>query len=491
MDGRVGDLLVVVAAATLAGGAGAASVFATIHTADAVIIGASAAVPAALLTAMLCFWILRRRHARSTEVLDDQVDRLNRTIDHDATRREFKVELDRALDLCVEEESVYKVVGSALTRMDGDRPTELHIVDPAGRELRLAVATGTAESAPAVTSAPSESLALRTGKTLVYESTSRLDACPHLRSRVTEQCSAVCIPLPSIDGPLGVLYATGPDGAKPTGTAVETMEYIVTRVAIRISLIRAIARSKESPGAPAAKSGPAANDTEPTGTAVEDPGPTERDHDDHEVIDLAPPNAAAGDEPAVAEPSAADLAAATRVRPPEPPVAPAPAIRDPVTKLPVHEWLYARLGGLHAASRPYAVAVLDLDDLRLYEERHGVPARDDAVRLTASVAEKSLRPCDHVGRIAMDQLMIVFDSISPQTAANAIERIRESLIIAQATHTLPGFRCSFGVAGSEPGSSVELVVESAQDSAAEARRIGGNRVVVSGDPQPQQSSDLR
>lgn len=466
LDGRVGDLLSVLAPALVVGGGLAVGVALVIGTDDAAAAPAAATVvAAALLTSLACLWVTRRRHARSSSALTDEIGRLERVATHDAERRSFESELDGALDQCSDEPAVHEVVRSALTRINAERPAELHTLDPGSAELVLVCTTGVPEPVPPITSAPRESLAIKSGKTLVYESTKRLDACPHLRSRVNEPCSAVCVPLPSNNGAIGVLYATGPHGARPTATAIETMEYLVARVAARISLIRALS-------------------VERSPVAESDPLPVD--------LDLSDRNGSATD--ALSEPAPEPAPTEPRNDAPEPePVVdtrtdsagekPEPAITDPVTNLPVHEWLYKQIADLFDHSQPFSVAILDLDDLREYEDRHGAPARDEAVRLLASVTEHSLRPGDHVGRIALDQLLVVFDGISAETAANAIERIRESLIISQVTQTMPAFRCSFGVAAEDQGGTAEAVVEAAQNAAAEARRIGGNRVVVAGDPQ--------
>src|SRR5690606_19580335 len=101
-----------------------------------------------------------------------------------------------------------------------------------------------------ITASPWDSIAARTGKTLIYESTEQLDTCPHLRSRLTEPCSAVCVPLNAMGRILGVLYATGPVGVPPTAAAIDSLELVARTAAAHIATVRAFAHEDHVDGDP-------------------------------------------------------------------------------------------------------------------------------------------------------------------------------------------------------------------------------------------------
>ena len=494
--GLVGDVSLALAAVLLLGGAVAAAAWwATDTSIEPPVVAAAAGGGGALAAAIAAAGLVRRRHRRVARRTLDELTHRGRVNDHDVRRRAFETELDEALRHCLDERATVEVLRTALTRMDSARPTELHLVEPDGSELRLTFATGTTAPVTAVASAPIESLAVRTGRTLVYESTDRLDACAHLRGRVTEPCSAVCVPLTALGRQIGVLYATGPHGAMPTATAVATLEHLASRAAVQI----AAARGTPVPGTTET---PVPGTTEPPvpGTEAPVPGTTE----------TPVPGTTETPVPGTDVPvPGTDVPVPGTTEPPvpgtetpvpgttEPPVpgteTPVPGtseaasarrevgLVDPVTGLPTHATLQAHMLDLAGRGSSFAVAIIDVDGGRVYEERHGTEARDDLLRLLARVTRRSLRPTDLVGRIATDQLMAVFPETATNVAAAAIERIRESLIVAQASRPVPAFTCSFGVADSAQGESIGAIVAAAQRGVADAKRIGRNRIVTVGD----------
>src|SRR3546814_15711971 len=52
--------------------------------------------------------------------------------------------------------------------------------------------------------------AVRRGRTLTFDRSDRLGACPRLRDRGGDPCSAVCVPITILGTPTAVIHATGP-----------------------------------------------------------------------------------------------------------------------------------------------------------------------------------------------------------------------------------------------------------------------------------------
>jgi diguanylate cyclase (GGDEF)-like protein len=79
---------------------------------------------------------------------------------------------------------------------------------------------------------------VRTGRTLLYETTERADVCSHLRSRLHEPASAVAVPVSVAGRALGVLYGFGPENDQPGPGDVEFLEDIAHVIAARIAILR-------------------------------------------------------------------------------------------------------------------------------------------------------------------------------------------------------------------------------------------------------------
>lgn len=129
---------------------------------------------------------------------------------------------------------------------------------------------------------------------------------------------------------------------------------------------------------------------------------------------------------------------------------------------------------------PFSLAVCDLDGFAAYNDEHGHDAGDRALRLFAETLRSMVRPGDVVGRTGGDVLTVAFPGTSSLDAAQALERVREVLVLSLAVGDLPAFTASYGVADSNQGSSIEEIVETAELATALAKRSGANRVVVAG-----------
>lgn len=130
---------------------------------------------------------------------------------------------------------------------------------------------------------------------------------------------------------------------------------------------------------------------------------------------------------------------------------------------------------------PFSLAVCDLDRFAAYNDAHGHDTGDRALRLFAETVRSMVRPGDVVGRTAGDVLTVAFPGTSALDAAQALERVREVLVLSLAVNDIPAFTASYGVADSNQGRSIEEIVETAELATALAKRSGANRVVVAGE----------
>jgi diguanylate cyclase (GGDEF)-like protein len=82
------------------------------------------------------------------------------------------------------------------------------------------------------------------GHTLVFPTSTALNACPYLQDRASGDCSATCVPISIAGKTVGVTHATGPDGSPPNETDIQYLEITSRRAADRVAMLRAFAKSE-------------------------------------------------------------------------------------------------------------------------------------------------------------------------------------------------------------------------------------------------------
>jgi diguanylate cyclase (GGDEF)-like protein len=153
---------------------------------------------------------------------------------------------------------------------------------------------------------------------------------------------------------------------------------------------------------------------------------------------------------------------------------------DPLTGLLNHRSMETRVRELVRDLVPFSMALCDVDHLQRLTGDHGQEAGDRSLRRLAEILKAAVRPGDVVGRIGGDEFLLVFPSCSTLDAAQAVERVRESLALSLASEGEPSFTVSFGVSDSNGGASIEEIVMAAEGALQQAKDQGRNRVVVAG-----------
>lgn len=131
---------------------------------------------------------------------------------------------------------------------------------------------------------------------------------------------------------------------------------------------------------------------------------------------------------------------------------------------------------------PLAVALLDLDRYKNFNDRYGHSSGDVALRVLADTLAKGLRSSDVVARYGGDEFVVLLPETTPQAAFEKLEQLR--LSVARAEFSIPRhdltaqLTVSAGIAclpddGTDP---VELL-EVADRRLFEAKDGGRNRVV--------------
>jgi diguanylate cyclase (GGDEF)-like protein len=123
-----------------------------------------------------------------------------------------------------------------------------------------------------------------------------------------------------------------------------------------------------------------------------------------------------------------------------------------------HSWAAARRG------EELAVMLLDLDDFKAINDRHGHASGDDVLRVVAEVLRTEARGSDAVIRYGGDEFLVVL----PRAGAEAARRLYERV-----SRRLEGWvRASVGIAAYEPTHASPLALLQAADADLYARKRG-------------------
>ena len=160
------------------------------------------------------------------------------------------------------------------------------------------------------------------------------------------------------------------------------------------------------------------------------------------------------------------------------------ALRDPVTQLYNRRYFEEALPReIHRAERrghPLAVAMLDIDHFKMFNDTYGHEAGDLVLREVGSVLSSSTRGEDLACRYGGEEFVILFVETSLADAIQRAEGMRTHLAAMQVEHagkTLGKVTISFGVAGM-PENCGEDLLKVADKLLYRAKAEGRDRVVA-------------
>ena len=160
---------------------------------------------------------------------------------------------------------------------------------------------------------------------------------------------------------------------------------------------------------------------------------------------------------------------------------------DPLTGIYNHRAWYERaevvLRQAQRDRRDVAVLAVDVDHFKRFNDSHGHLAGDDCLRQVAkSLQALARRPLDVVGRIGGEEFAIFLYGVTPESARNRAESVRDAL---RALTPLPGVRVTASVglafARSEDAPTPEVLVGRADTALYRAKAEGRDRVSAWGE----------
>lgn len=141
------------------------------------------------------------------------------------------------------------------------------------------------------------------------------------------------------------------------------------------------------------------------------------------------------------------------------------------------EWSRARREG-----QSLAVAMIDVDHFKAYNDHYGHGAGDDCLRQVASAIKASLqRPGDTVARYGGEEFVLLLPNTDDQGALATAERVRAAVFDKNLPHAhspaADRVSISLGVASTIPDSGEpEALLKAADEALYKAKRAGRNRV---------------
>jgi diguanylate cyclase (GGDEF)-like protein len=146
------------------------------------------------------------------------------------------------------------------------------------------------------------------------------------------------------------------------------------------------------------------------------------------------------------------------------------------------------VGLARRSARPFAVALLDLDDFKSVNDRHGHAVGDALLRAIADVCRQTVRSTDVVARWGGEEMVVAMPDTDGPGAATTMERVRVrigAVRVATPDGGTVGCTASIGIACLAPGDEaaaaqavLEGLVLAADRAMYTAKQAGKDRLVI-------------
>lgn len=130
------------------------------------------------------------------------------------------------------------------------------------------------------------------------------------------------------------------------------------------------------------------------------------------------------------------------------------------------------------AGKSLAVALLDVDDFKSLNDRHGHQAGDEALAHLARVMRKAMRPSDILVRFGGEEFLFLLPDVNEEQAAQALLRLQLDLDrqpLSYADHEI-ALTFSAGIAIRAPRESRDAVIARADAAMYAAKRSGKRKI---------------
>jgi diguanylate cyclase (GGDEF)-like protein len=158
------------------------------------------------------------------------------------------------------------------------------------------------------------------------------------------------------------------------------------------------------------------------------------------------------------------------------------ATRDSLTGLVrravFEEQLRAEAARFARGRETFSVLLIDVDDFKRVNDRHGHATGDEVLRAIAAAVKGAVRESDTVARYGGEELAVLLPDTPAEGAATAGEKLRAAVAALQvpAAGEMLSVTVSVGIAEMEPGVDESRLVARADVALYRAKSLGKNRV---------------
>ncbi len=149
------------------------------------------------------------------------------------------------------------------------------------------------------------------------------------------------------------------------------------------------------------------------------------------------------------------------------------ALTDPLTELPNRRAWDGQIAlAMSGGPEPVAVAMLDIDRFKQFNDSYGHPAGDRLLHETAAAWRAEIRATDFLARLGGEEFALLLTGRDTSSVSGLVERLRNSMPAQQTV--------SAGIALRVDGDTPERLVNRADQALYEAKAAGRNRAVFAG-----------
>ncbi len=138
------------------------------------------------------------------------------------------------------------------------------------------------------------------------------------------------------------------------------------------------------------------------------------------------------------------------------------------------------------ANTAVSIILLDIDDFKQVNDRHGHHAGDEVLKAVAQACSTALRPSDHLGRWGGEEFVVLLPRAGTSDAVAIALRLRDALAVSSATTpALAGLRvsASIGVASTDIGIfAVDELIRRADRAMYDVKQHGKDNVLAAAPP---------
>ena len=138
--------------------------------------------------------------------------------------------------------------------------------------------------------------------------------------------------------------------------------------------------------------------------------------------------------------------------------------------------LHEEVGRAARAGSPLSALLIDLDNFKLVNDRHGHQAGDVLLREVAQTLVREFRAFDRVARYGGDEFVVILPNADLESAAAAAQRALERLLEIPSFDANPGASASIGVAQWQAPMSIDELLEACDAALLRSKRQGKGRV---------------